>query len=102
MITAFVLRNPRFSILNVRNLYSVRKAMKTYAAGHPNCAYCGRKQHIDVHHIIPVKNAPHLAGDYNNFISLCRKPACHLIVGHRGNWKDSNPNVREICKLMNK
>lgn len=102
MITGFVFRNPRFSIFNVRNLYSVRKAMTEYRNNNPNCAYCGRDKKVDVHHIIPVKDAPGLAGESSNFITLCRKPACHHVVGHNGNWQSSNPKVVEICQLNSK
>lgn len=102
MITGFIFRNPTYTIFNVRNLYSVRKAMKQHRKENPCCAFCGRDKKIDVHHIQPVKVAPHLAGEPTNFISLCRKPACHHVVGHNGNWQDSNPKVVEICELNSK
>ena len=98
----FIFRNPKFCISNVRNLYSVRRTMKIYAANNPRCEYCSRKNKLDIHHIQSVKERPDLAGEYSNLITLCRKPSCHFIVGHMGNWHTSNPNVREICKINSK
>lgn len=101
MFTSFVRRNPKFCIMNVGKIYSVRKAMKEYKQKNPCCEYCGRRKMVDVHHIQSVKDRPDLAGVSSNFLSLCRKPQCHLIVGHFGNWKTINPNSRQICQLKN-
>ncbi len=83
--------------LGIRDSYKYRKAMKAYKAAHPNCEYCGRSKKVDVHHVIPVSVDPSLADKEENMISLCRKPNCHLIVGHMGNYKNYNKNVRETC-----
>jgi 5-methylcytosine-specific restriction endonuclease McrA len=97
----FIFRNPSFSVLNVRQTKEYRKALKEHVTLNPNCAFCGRSNAVDVHHKIPVSFAPELAADKNNLITLCRKPACHLVVGHLGNWKTYNKNVEKICELMN-
>lgn len=98
-ILGFIKRNPKFSILNVRETYKYRKIMKQYSLEHPVCQFCGISGgRIDVHHKIPVSQAPELACDKSNLITLHRKPQCHLVVGHHGNWKDFNKNVEATCK----
>lgn len=97
----FLIRNPSISALNVRNSYSYRKALKNHLEKNPFCAYCGRNKKLDVHHKIPVSIAPELADNENNLITLCRKPSCHLIVGHMGSWKTYNKNVEETCNIVN-
>jgi len=93
----FIVRNPGYSVQNVRRLPAVARAMREYAMQFPDCAYCGRTGSVDVHHIEPVHDKPDLAGYKSNMISLCRKPACHIVIGHRGNFSDSNPRVRQVC-----
>jgi hypothetical protein len=96
----FEIRNPKYAVTNVRNLYSVRKAMKEWREANPSCAWCGRSDKVHVHHKIPVKDRPDLAGDSSNFITLCAKN-CHHVVGHARNWKHYNEKVEECCKLKN-
>jgi 5-methylcytosine-specific restriction endonuclease McrA len=64
---------------------------------HPVCAGCGRQDHLQVHHILPVhwpNGAAHEL-DEANFITLCENPVshCHLWLGHLGDWKARNPTV---------
>lgn len=95
--TQYVLRHPGYALKNWRNLSVVRKAMAQYRAEHPHCAWCGRDKKLDVHHIIPVSVAPFLAADMDNMLMLCRKPACHLIIGHDGDYGGRYVlNVRDI------
>ena len=97
---AFVARNLSYSVQNVRKLASVVSAMNKYRKEHPTCAWCGRPG-VDVHHIVPLHVAPERAADPENFISLNRRPACHHILGHVGNWKTgSNCKVREMCGML--
>lgn len=86
--------------LGARDTREYRKAMKEYKKENPFCAYCGRSLAVDVHHKLPVSVAPERAADKQNMITLCRKPKCHLIVGHMGNYKMHNSKVEEICKTM--
>ena len=97
----FEIRNPSYSIKNIRSLYAVRKVMKQWKIDNPRCAWCGRTK-IHVHHILPVKdcirmNRPDLVMDKENLISLCGK-RCHIAIGHMGNWKDHNENVVDTCE----
>lgn len=60
------------------------------------CAACGSKEKLQVHHIKPFHIDPSLELDYNNFITLCEKKGgleCHLHIGHHGNFKQENPLV---------
>lgn len=71
---------------------------KSFLATHNSCAACGKKEYLEVHHIEPFHENPKLELDTNNFITLCDRPGkdnCHLEVGHLGNFKNKNPNVRE-------
>lgn len=85
-----IAHNPEWCAKNVRRLWRVIKAMRTYRKEHPRCEITGRKG-VHVHHIEPVHVRPDLADDPANFISLC--PKAHEIVGHGGNWKHWNPRV---------
>lgn len=93
-------RNAEIFSLGVRNTKEYRLAMKEYIKEHPNCEFCGRNKKVDVHHKKPVSFAPELAADKNNMITLCRKPQCHLVVGHLGNYKNYNKHIDLICGLM--
>ena len=75
-----------------------------YLADHPTCEACGSPDDITVHHVKPLSfGGCELCMD--NLITLCgidRTPDngkesrnCHLHIGHRGNWRLENPNVRE-------
>ena len=60
------------------------------------CAACGSKEKLQVHHIKPFHLNPSLELDFTNFITLCEKKGglqCHLNIGHCGNFKKENPNV---------
>lgn len=63
---------------------------------YPECAACGRKTGLDVHHIKPYHINPELELDPNNLITLCDK-YCHFVFGHLMDWKSWNENVREDC-----
>ncbi len=95
----FVSRNPSYITKQARRANTTRKAMNYYRASHTECAWCGRSKKLEVHHIIPVSVAPGLADQQSNMIMLCRKPACHQIVGHDGDFgRRYVANVREICE----
>ena len=59
------------------------------------CSFCTSKVNLNRHHVISQLAAPDLANDPTNIIVLCR--SCHLVLGHKNNWKKFNPAVREIC-----
>jgi 5-methylcytosine-specific restriction endonuclease McrA len=54
----------------------VRRIVK---ARSPLCQDCGLAPSVDVHHIVPMLKAPHLALAYDNLKALCRP--CHDRLG---------------------
>jgi len=72
-----------------------RKVRKTFLKTHPLCAGCGREVNLEVHHIKPFHLFPELELKQDNLIVLCEEKdtKCHLMLGHRGNWRTDNPDV---------
>lgn len=66
---------------------------------HPECAACGQRDDLNVHHVKPFSFDPSLELDPNNLITLCTDGIghtnCHLMIGHGGYFAAYNPNVRE-------
>ena len=61
----------------------------------PDCAACGGREHLQVHHEHPFHLHPELELDPKNLIGLCMGPnECHLLLGHGDNFKAYNPGVR--------
>lgn len=73
---------------------SWRKVRAKHIKQNPTCAACGRKEGLEVHHVIPyhIDNTKEL--DPDNLITLCGK-YCHFVFGHYMYWKSWNENVRE-------
>ena len=94
----FAVRNPGYVTKNARRQPQVRRNMLDFRAEHTECAYCGRDKKLDVHHKIPVSVQPGKASQKTNMIMLCRKPACHQIIGHDGDFgRRYVHNVQELC-----
>jgi hypothetical protein len=74
-------------------------ARKAHLKKEPLCQYCGGEEHLEIHHCVPfhLDKTKELRDD--NLITLCEAPGqdCHLKIGHLGNWKRFNPNVRDVC-----
>ena len=72
----------------------------------PNCAVCGSLKKTEVHHIQPFHLKPELELDPGNLITLCESwnngICCHLLVGHLGNYKKENPDVKKDAKQWSK
>lgn len=96
----------RFSILNAgwasltrQELSDMRRAIREYRREHPTCEMTGTDKKCQVHHIIPIWKAPHLAADKDNLITLSAGSHIHLIYGHAGNFQRRYvANIREIAK----
>jgi 5-methylcytosine-specific restriction enzyme A len=74
------------------------KAVRSdHIAKHPKCAICGRKEGLEVHHIIPFHINPDLELEPSNLITLCGK-YCHFVFGHLMNWQSWNENIVEDSK----
>lgn len=67
---------------------------------YPECAACGSTEDLNVHHIQPFHQFPELELEPSNLITLCRPH--HFNLGHRRNWKDWNPYVKEDAALLRK
>ena len=68
-------------------------ARASFIKEHQECAACGTREDLDVHHVVPFHVDPSLELEHGNLITLCR--ADHLIWGHFRDWKAYNPQVRE-------
>lgn len=76
---------------------------KHFLEANPTCAVCSGKEHLNVHHCMPFHLDPALELDPNNLITLCMgEKECHLEIGHCGNFKLYNPNVRKDAASLNK
>ena len=94
------MRQPSALTQKVRRLWQVTKTMRAYKKQHPKCAWCSRQDGVAVHHKIPVSIKPTKAADLDNLISLCHhKRDCHLIVGHKGNWKHYEKQLDQIIAI---
>lgn len=82
---------------------------KTIAA-HPFCSVCGTttKKDLVVHHIEPVWVNHERELDPTNHIVLCENStvlpgfACHLNLGHLGNFRLWNPRIAEVAEAISK
>ena len=61
------------------------------------CALCGGKKKLNVHHIKPFHVHPELELEPSNLITLCEDKGdgvyCHLFFGHLGSFKSINENL---------
>lgn len=68
---------------------------KHFLGNHSACAACGSKKRLNVHHIRPFHVFPQLELDADNLITLCMDmKECHLRLGHCGNFKFFNKNIK--------
>lgn len=72
---------------------------KHHLKAHASCAACGDTAKLEVHHIKPFHEHPELELEPSNLITLCESKSygiiCHLLIGHNGNYRNVNPNVKE-------
>lgn len=81
------------------------RVRKQHLEREPECAACGRKKNLEVHHIRPFHENPELelddgvdgSGKDGNLITLCDTP-CHIVHGHLMSWMRANPEVRADCE----
>lgn len=81
-----------------------KKARKDWIKGHPECAACGGRLFLQVHHKVPFHVNKKLELDPTNFITLCELPGRnhHFKIGHLGDWRKSNANVEQDAELERK
>jgi 5-methylcytosine-specific restriction endonuclease McrA len=74
----YVYRNPRWAAIRLQ-----AKRRDGF-----RCAECGASGRLEIHHKIPLRQAPDLAFDLGNLLSLC--PTCHQqrTMAERGHEPD--------------
>ena len=78
---------------------------KHFLETNPYCAACGHTSDLEVHHVVPFHEDPSKELDPSNLITLCDRPGPknhHLLIGHSGSFRKSNPNVREDAEAVYK
>ena len=70
----------------------------------PECQWCGSREYLQVHHVVPCHVDRDRELDPDNLISLCMGPLeCHYAQGHRGkSWMAYDPDVRAKCEAHRK
>lgn len=91
---SFVARNPAYVTKNIRKQRAVRRAMLAHRKKHPRCELTGRTKNLQVHHLIPVSVAPHLAADPDNLMTL--EARAHLWFAHAGNYQSYILNAKAL------
>ncbi len=64
------------------------------------CACCGSKKKIHVHHIKPRHLFPWLALVLSNLIALCAR--CHFSIGHLGSYFQYNEAIKLVAWFVRK
>lgn len=79
---------------------------KAHLEKNPECAVCGGKKQVEVHHIKPFHLHPELELEPSNLISLCESKNkgvnCHLFIGHLGSFQKMNEAVLEDAQFWAK
>ena len=71
---------------------SWKRVRQEHLKNSPLCVACGRKDNLEVHHVIPYQVDPSKELDPNNLLTLCGKH-CHFVFGHFMDWQSWNENV---------
>lgn len=69
-----------------------RSVRMVHLRTHPGCEVCGKKDEVEVHHVVPFATKPSLELEPTNLITLCRP--CHFAFGHLWRWTKSNAAIR--------
>lgn len=66
----------------------------------PECAVCGTRTLVEVHHVSPFEHDPSRELDDTNFITLCHWKGHHLLIGHGDSFRFYSPRVRELARQI--
>lgn len=76
---------------------------KKFLKKNPECAACGARRGLQVHHKIPFHLRPDLELVESNLVALCEFVGgleCHELLGHGDYWKAYNPEIeRHVAEL---
>lgn len=73
---------------------------KAWLKENPACAGCGSKMLPQVHHVESFHEHPEKELLKSNVLTLCMWRLCHLHIGHKGNFEDTNENVRQDAAFV--
>jgi 5-methylcytosine-specific restriction protein A len=79
------------------------KVRRDFLGKNPKCAACGGTKKLEAHHVMPFHLDPSKELDPTNLIALCESNPtfnCHLVVGHRLNFRDVNQNSRRDAAFL--
>lgn len=77
-----------------------RKTARLYMVDHKVCELCAEDSELQVHHVVPWHISAELRFVLSNLVCLCQP--CHFRFGHWRRWKDSNPEIRQLCEQISK
>jgi 5-methylcytosine-specific restriction protein A len=85
-------RSPKWRAVRARHLKA-----------HPECAACGSRVGLQVHHIKPFHLAPALELEPSNLVTLCEYVGgleCHEMLGHGDHWQSYTPGVVTLAARL--
>lgn len=74
------------------------KVRKEHLKKFNECACCGSKKSLEVHHKVPFHINKSLELERSNLITLCKR--CHLFIGHLGHFKSYNIFVKDDANVF--
>jgi 5-methylcytosine-specific restriction endonuclease McrA len=91
-----------FGQLSVPRSSRWKKVREEHIKNNPTCSACGSTDNLIVHHIVPFHLNPDLELDPKNLITLCqgRHMNCHIVIGHKYNWHETNDNVVKDAEIF--
>ena len=71
------------------------KVRNDFLKKNPQCAVCGKKTNLVIHHKLPFHLYPNLELAENNLVTLCESAGlhCHITFGHLGSFQSYNKSV---------
>lgn len=101
---AHAIRLTRHAIkdLNTKRSSKWPKVEHEFLSSYPDCAACGGRERLNVHHKLPFHLHHELELDPKNLITLCmgKDKHCHLLIGHGDNFKAFVPEVEKMAAYV--
>lgn len=67
------------------------------------CCVCGATDGLTLHHVVPVSVDASRELDPTNVVPICDDSStkrCHIMIGHLGDWRRWNPDVRQHAATL--